>query len=400
MQRKNRPSCSELKIRRKPVNDYGTLEPMIRAIRDARPLDLNAEFWRQAHPDGTFEQWRRIAHEFLLEHLHYDPGPLDLRAETHAVHKRDGFIVEEITFNTTAWNRVPGCLLLPTGVQYPVPGLVVFHAWGGPMLFGRHRIVNLGRDHPVLIEHRNKCYSGKYLAEQFAKAGYAVVVIDNFHFGERIPRGLAGIPEQLDPFELSTSDYWEMDKRVRGLLGLGLAELGWAGVTWAGLNWGDDHRCIDYLQSRPEVDAERIGCTGLSGGGWRTNLLAALDRRIKASVSCCWMTTGDYQQVYKVQGGTGTFNQLPGVWRRMDVPDLSIMAAPNATMVISNRNDHLFCEEAQDEAARQIRLGFEWAGAADKFKFVNLPKPHCYDAELQQIAIEWFDRHLKGAAAR
>jgi len=393
---KRRPPCNALTIARTPVHDYGTLEPAIRAIRDTRPLDLNAEYYHQAHPEAPFEQWREITHRFLLDGLHYDPGPLDLQAETIRRQQRDGFVVEEIELNTTPWFRVPGCFLLPTGVEYPVPGLVVFHAWGGPMLFGRHRIVNLGRDHPVLVEHREKVYSGRYLAEEFAKRGYAVVVIDNFHFGQRVPRGVQGIPESLDPFELRTAEYWEMDRRVRELLFLGLGELGWAGTTWSGVNWGDDHRCIDYLQSRPEVDAERIGCTGLSGGGWRTNMLAALDRRIRASVSGCWMTTGDYQQIYKIQGGTGVFNQLPGVWWQIDVPDLTVLAAPNAAMVISNRNDHLFCEEAQDEAARQIRLGFEWAGAPEKFKFVNLPKPHCYDAELQGIAMDFFDEHLKG----
>ncbi len=392
---KKRPSCNELKVARGSLNDYGSFEPMIRAIRDARPLDLSAEYWCEAHGDGTFQQWRDLAHACLLEGLHYDPGELNLRPETLATHERDGFIIEEVTFNTTPWNRVPGCFLLPTGVEYPIPALVVFHAWGGPMLFGRHRIVNLGRDHPVLVEHRKKCYSGKYLAEEFAKAGYAVIVIDNFHFGERIPRGLHNIPAEFDPFDLTTGDFWEMERHVRSLLNLGLGQLGWAGTTWAGVNWGDDSRCIDYLASRPEVDGERIGCTGLSGGGWRTNMLAALDRRIKASVSGCWMTTGDYQQVYKFQGGTGMFNQLPGVWDRIDIPDLTILAAPNAAMVISNRQDHLFCEEAQDEAARQIRLGFEWAGVPEKFSFVNLPKPHCYDAELQQKAFAWFDKHLK-----
>lgn len=47
-----------------------------------------------------------------------------------------------------------------------------------------------------------------------------------------------------------------------------------------GLDYWDDSRSIDYLLSRSEVDADRIECTGLSGGGWRANILAALDKRI------------------------------------------------------------------------------------------------------------------------
>ncbi len=252
-----------------------------------------------------------------------------------------------------------------------------------------------GRDHPLLVAHREKHYSGNYLAEEFARRGYAVVVIDAHHFGDRAPRGLNGIPEDLDPFELSAEAYPEMDTRVRDQLYLGVRQLNWAGTTWMGLNYWDDSRCVDYLVSRPEVDPDRIGCTGLSGGGWRTNILAALDRRIRASVSGCWMTTGDYQQIYNVSGGVGTFCLLPGVWDRMDVPDLTVLAAPNASMVVSTSEDQLFAPEGQQEAARQIGLGYEWAGCPDRFCHNNPPKPHCYDADIQQDAFGWFDRHLK-----
>jgi dienelactone hydrolase len=275
-----------------------------------------------------------------------------------------------------------------------VPGLVVFHAWGGPMLFGRARVVNVGRDHPALREHRARVYSGAYLAEVFARAGYAVIVIDAHHFGDRAPRGLNGIPEQVDPFDLSRRAYLHLDARVRDQLYLGVRQLAWAGTTWMGVNYWDDSRCVDYLLSRPEVDGARLGCTGLSGGGWRTNVLAALDPRIKASVSVGWMTTGDYQQVYNLSGAIGTFCLLPGVWDRLDVPDLAVMAAPGAAMVVSAAEDRLFPPEGQLAAARQIQDGYAWAGCPARTRFLHPPKPHCYDAELQAEALAWFGEQL------
>lgn len=390
-----RPSQHDLTISRDALFHYGSLEHAIREIRDHRPLDLNAEIWRKNNPDGTFAEWQKQARACLMEGLHYDPGTLDLKPEVHSREERDGFILERISFNTTPWFRVNGYFLLPTGVPYPVPGLVVFHAWGGPMLFGKERIVNTGRDHPVLKRHREGYYSGNYLAEEFAKAGYAVVVIDAHHFGERVPKGTAGIPAEFDPFDLSEAEFEEIDAKVRTQLYLGVRQLNWAGTTWMGVNFWDDSRCVDYLLQRPEVDPLRIGCTGLSGGGWRTNILAALDDRIVAAVSGMWMTTGDYQQIYNVNGAIGTFCLLPGVWNRLDVPDLTIMSAPCASMVISGSNDRLFPPEGQQEAARQIAAGYEWAGCPELFSHNNPPKPHCYDAELQRDAIEWFDRHLK-----
>lgn len=391
-----RTSQRELKTDRRPLNLYGSLETAIRDIRDHRPLDLNAEVWREQNPGASFAEWKAQVRRLLLQELHYDPGELDLRAEVHHREDRDSFILEHISFNTTPWFRVNGYFLIPKGVSLPVPGLVVFHAWGGPMLFGKERIVDTGRDHPVLVEHRNDVYSGNYLAEEFAKRGYAVVVIDAHHFGERAPRGVADIPAEYDPFELSEPEFAKVEASVRNQLYLGVRQLNWAGTTWMGVNFWDDSRCVDYLLSRPEVDPNRIGCTGLSGGGWRTNVLAALDDRIKAAVSGCWMTTGDYQQVYNVSGAIGTFCLLPGVWNRIDVPDLTVMAAPCASMVVSGSEDRLFPPEGQREAARQIALGYEWAGCRERFHHNNPPKPHCYDADLQRDAIRWFDEHLKG----
>ena len=235
------------------------------------------------------------------------------------------------------------------------------------------------------------------MPHQTSIVSFAVIVIDAHHFGERAPRGVVNVPEEFDPFELTVEEYTALDQKLREQLYLGVRQLNWAGTTWMGLNFWDDSRCVDYLLSRPEVDADRIGCTGLSGGGWRTDVLAALDRRIKASVSGCWMTTCDYQQVYNVGGAIGTFCMLPGVWDRLDIPDLTIMAAPNASMVISTGQDQLFPPEGQAEAARQIALGYEWASCTKHFCHNNPPdKPHCYDAELQRDAIAWFDTHLGG----
>jgi len=389
-----RKSCHDLKISREPLNQYGSLEKVIRDIRDHRPLDLNAEVWHAAHPKGTFEEWKTLARDCVLGGLHYDAGPLDLRAETLSREERDGFVLERVAFNTTPWFRVNGFLLLPTGVEYPVPGLVVFHAWGGPMLFGAGRIVNTGRDHPVLVAHREKVYSGNYLAEAFAKQGYGVIVISSYHFGERAPRGFADIPDAYDPFDTTVEEFEAIEAKVRSQLYIGVRQLNWAGTTWMGVFFGDDSRCIDYLLTRPEVDGDRIGCTGVSVGGWRTNMLAALDDRIKASVSVGWMTTCDYQQVYNVTGGVGTFCLLPGVWNRLDVPDLTIMSAPKACMVVSGTEDRLFAPEGQAEAARQIALGYDWAGCPDRFGDNRPDKVHCYDADIQRDAFAWFERFL------
>ena len=385
---------------RKPLNQYGSLEGAVQGIRANRPQDLNASAWRRAHPRASHADWARQARQLLADGLHYDPGKLELNAVTTAKWETESFTRETIEFNTSPWFRVPGYFYVPKNVPLPAPALVVFHEWGGPMLFGADRVSG-EPVHPALIAHRNTYTSGRAIADWFASHGYAVIVIDAFHFGRRAPRGINGLPAEYDPAKLDDETLKRYDALARDpkQLYLGVRQLNWAGTTWAGVNYGDDSRCIDYLVSRQEVDPERIGCTGLSGGGWRTNILTALEPRIKAAVSVGWMTTGDTQQLYNVSGAIGTFALLPGVWDRLDIPDLIAMAAPKAVMVVSATEDPLFPPLGQREAAKQIAAAFEWAGVGDRFRDFAPKKPHCYDAEIQEQALAWFDAHLKRAPA-
>lgn len=386
----------EADLGRASRNNYGSLEPAIRQMRAQQPLDLNAARWRADHPGATHAEWAREARALLLRGLSYDPGPLDLKPTTTARWETDAFVRETIEFNTTPWFRVPGYFYTPKHVPLPAPALIVMHEWGGPMFFGADRVSG-PPVHPLLVEHRATYTGGRALADWFASHGYAVIAIDAYHFGRRVPRGLNGIPDEVDPAKLDVEALKKLETLAKDqrLLFAGVKQLNWAGVTWAGVNYFDDSRCIDYLLARREVDPERIGCTGLSGGGWRANILAALEPRIKAAVSVGWMTTGDTLQLYNIGGAVGTFALLPGVWNRMDIPDLVAMAAPKAVMVVSGRQDTLFAPAGQREAARQIGEAFAWAGVGERFRDYAPDKPHCYDAEIQEQALAWFDRFLK-----
>jgi hypothetical protein len=124
-------------------------------------------------------------------------------------------------------------------------------------------------------------------------------------------------------------------------------------------------------------------------------MIAALEPRVKAVVSVGWMTTGDTQQAYNLAGAIGTFCLLPGVWNRLDVPDLIAMAAPRACMVVGGTEDLLFPPLGQKEATRQIAEAFDWAGSPDRFQSYAPAKPHCYDRDIQEEALAWFNKHLK-----
>jgi dienelactone hydrolase len=382
---------------REPICLYGSLQSLIEQMRAHRPQDLNSRAWRRANPSGAFAQWQRAARACLREGLHYDPPVVDLAAVTLDRVESDDFVRERIEFNTTPWFRVPGYFYTPKRASLPAPGLIVLHEWGGPMLFGAERICGEPAIHDVVVEHRNVYTSGRAIADWYASNGYAVICIDAYHFGRRAIRCVRVLPDTIDPRSLDRDQLHAYHRTLQDLLYLGVRQLNWAGTTWAGVNFVDDSRCVDYLRSRPEVDPSRIGATGLSGGGWRTNMLAALDERVRCAVPVGWMTTGDTQQRYNVEGAVGTFCLLPGVWDRMDIPDLIAMAAPRACMVVSAAQDLLFPPAGQLDAAEQIAAAYAWAGRPDRFRHHAPNKPHCYDAEIQEQALAWLDAHLKDA---
>ncbi|MHC4872701.1 MAG: dienelactone hydrolase family protein [Planctomycetota bacterium] len=391
-----------VKSTRTPISQYGTMDRFISGIRENNPMDLTAEAWEKK--GKTFKDWQKAARSHLKKCIYYDYPDLKLNPKTVAVKDRGDFIQETIEFNTAPWERIEGYFLLPKNIKKPVPGLVVFHAWGGPKSWGKDRIVNSGRDHIILKQFRKTAYSGNYLAEEFAKQGFAVIVIDAYQFGKRIPRHnpeldtefnlFEGIAPDYDPFEASKKEVTDVEKIIVNNYYTGIRYLNWAGTTWAGLNAWEDKCCVDYLLTRPEVDSKRIGCTGLSGGGWRTNMLAALDKRIKASVSVGWMTAGNYQHKHDILGTIGVFAMIPGVFSRMDVPDLAVLAAPGAAMVLNASKDDHFTPESQRYADKIAKKGYKWAGVPDKYQGMFYEEPHCYCQDMQNDAIAWLKKHL------
>jgi len=209
-------------------NRYGSLERAIQTMRAHRPLDLNAQVWKKAHPKKKYGQWAKQAQACLAEGLHYDPGPVDLHAKTLDTVETDDFILETIEFNTTTWFRVPGYFYTPKHVPLPAPALVVMHEWGGPMLFGADRVC--GKPvHPAIVKHREIYTSGRPIADWYASHGYAVIVIDAYHFGRRAPRGLNGLPDAYDARTLDDATLQRYGSLTRDLLYLGVRELNWRG---------------------------------------------------------------------------------------------------------------------------------------------------------------------------
>ena len=120
------------------------------------------------------------------------------------------------------------------------------------------------------------------------------------------------------------------------------------GMNLTALNTWDDMRGLDYLGSRPEVDADRLGCIGLSLGGTRSMYLSAVDERVKASSVVCYLTT--FKQYALTQGNFCGSQFVPGILKYAEVADICGLVAPRPLLIESGIQDGGFPIETAREA--------------------------------------------------
>jgi dienelactone hydrolase len=372
-------------------SDIGSLYPFVQsqAVK-GEPL---LSFLRSEFTDAR--AWKSRGRGKLLDLLHYAPPPCDPRAEAVERVDRGDYVQERIYFNTTPDIRVPAYVLVPKRARRPAPGIVALHDHGGFYFWGKEKLLELDDEHPVLADFKRQYYAGRSIATDLARAGYVVVVIDMFYWGERRlllpddppdwrerPRSIT--PERIAAFNRRSSEGEQLVAR----------SIYAAGFTWAGVMYWDDIRTVDYLASRPEVDPARIGCVGLSMGGLRTVHLAALDDRIKAAVAVGWMTSFPPQLKRHVRNTIGFTKLVPGLYKHLDYPDVAALAVPTPLLVINGSKDALFEPSGVQASFEKLAACYKKAGAPDRVRTRLYDTPHEFNAEMQTEAWGWLAKHL------
>ena len=129
-----------------------------------------------------------------------------------------------------------------------------------------------------------------------------------------------------DRSKYSFKDVQQLNQKCRAKEATVAKSLVLAGATWPGVVNFDDRRVVEYLTTRPEVDAKRIGCVGISMGGYRSAYLAAMDERIKATCVVGFMSS--MRPMLKSHIDTHSWiHFLPGLHRLMDLPELVSLPA-------------------------------------------------------------------------
>jgi hypothetical protein len=166
-----------------------------------------------------------------------------------------------------------------------------------------------------------------------------------------------------------------------------------AGESFARYRIWDAKRALDYLVSRPEVDAGRIGCTGCSGGGTLTTYISALDDRIKVAAPTCYLTS--FKLLFS--GPVGDSEQsLPGFLAAgLDLTDYVESFAPKAWLIGSTKEDFFPIEGAR-MVAEESKRWFRLYDAEAKSSWVVGPGGHGTPVEVREGIYAWMIQWLKG----
>jgi dienelactone hydrolase len=165
-----------------------------------------------------------------------------------------------------------------------------------------------------------------------------------------------------------------------------------AGLTLLGCQVYDNRRAVDYLLTRPEVDGDRLGVTGASGGGNQTMYAGALDDRFQAVVPVC--SVGNYQAYLKA--ACCVCEVLPGGLRFTEEGDVLGLVAPRALMVVSADQDaYQFSVGEAKKSLERAQAIFKLTNAADKVRHAVFESKHDYNQAMREAMYGWMARWLK-----
>ena len=274
--------------------------------------------------------WRQELRDKLTDLLAPWPQPVDLEPEILQVSDAGDHWREEIVLSSHANMEIPCFLLRPKGDDGPRPAVLALHG------HGEGQGVTIG-----LTESEG----GQGYGLQMVQAGYVVLAFDAFPFGTR---------RETEHNAKIGYEYACNSTLIRTLL--------W-GYNLLTLNTFDVFRTLDYLETRPEVDPERIGVMGCSYGGTRSMYAAILDRRIKAVVLSC--SLGEYYghgiELDELCGP----QVVPGILQWAEMGDVAGLLAPMPLLAESALNDVAFPWPYTEPTLARLREVYRVAGATD-----------------------------------
>ncbi|MHB9134163.1 MAG: alpha/beta hydrolase family protein [Armatimonadota bacterium] len=285
----------------------------------------------------------------------------------------DEYVREKVLLQTEPGVWMPVYVLIPgdlqPGEQRPAMIAPHGHASGGKFSVA-------GRTDIPLIAKQVAEYNYAY-GVAMVKAGFVVFCPDARGFGER--RELALQAEE----NLLISSCTDLNHMAYPL-----------GQTVTGMWTWDLMRLADYVEQRPECDANRLGCAGLSGGGLQTLWFTAMDDRVQCAVVSGYFY--GYKESLLDMSQNCSCNYVPGLWEKVDMGDLGALIAPRPLLIETGDIDPLNGSGLENVTSQLAitRQAYDLFGTGDRLAHHVFPGPHRWCGEK---ALPWLTTHLMGA---
>ena len=321
-------------------------------------LDRRQAAFEQLTTRERIAAWQRERREFFVRQLGGFPERTPIEGEVVGTLEGDGFRIEKVIYESRPRHHVTASLYLPEG-KGPFPAV----------------LVGCGHSRTAKASDYNQ-----KMCILLARNGIAAFCYDPIGQGERSQMLTA---EGKPMHDGTTTEHF--------LVGVGSILVG---TNTAQYRIWDGMRAIDYLATRPEIDAERIGATGCSGGGTESSYLMALDDRVRCAAPACYITT--FRRLLDTIGPQDAEQNIFGqVAFGLDQPDYLLMRAAKPTLICATTEDFFDIQGSWD-ALRQAKRIYARLGLPERVDLVEADGKHGLGPVGRKAMVEWMRRWLSG----
>jgi dienelactone hydrolase len=349
-------------------------EQWLRSEFESLVAKRTAAFNQMIQSGAEGRKWQRDRREFFLRQIGGLPERTPLNPRVVGTLQGTGYRVEKIILETRPGFHLTANFYLPE-TPGPWPGVLV----------------------PCGHSHEGKAV-GQYqlISRLLARNGMAAICYDPVGQGERYQvldtaKSHATF-EEAPHIKTPHPNARLTCTTEHTLLGISSALLG---ANVAQFRIWDGMRVIDYLQSRPDILADKIGCTGNSGGGTETAYLMALDDRIGPASPGCYLTS--FRRLMETRGPQdGEQNVFAQIAFGMDQADYCILRAPKPTLIGAAVRDATFDFAGTMEVFTEAKRFYSRLGYPDRLDIAAPDAPHGFTLQLREAVTRFMGRWLLG----
>jgi len=300
-----------------------------------------------SQPDRARELYR------LLGRL--PPRDRKVSAQLVSTEDRGTYTLEKLVLDLNGIEPAPAYFARPKGKAGRLPTVLFNHSHGGGYTIGKAEF----------IEGREYLSSPPY-AEFLTSLGYNALCFDAWIFGERAKRA------ELETFK----------------------DMLWHGQVLWGMMVYDALKAVDYLVTRPDVDAQRLGTVGMSMGSATAQWAGALDPRLKVVVDICCLT--DWHTLVEVDGlkGHGIYYYVPDLLNHFTTAQMNALIAPRAHLSLAGNQDKLAPLPGLEKVDAELKKAYTSAGHPENWKLLRYDGAHRENPQMREEVGKWFVEKL------